>query len=74
MPRIIVEAEGREPEVVHWERVSAEDFQGEHFRRCLCDRLQWAVEDADGIAAPDGEDEIAEPVPLRRFEREPVPA
>lgn len=46
MPRIIVETEGNEREVVFWERVGAEDFDAEHFRRCLADRIGWAVADA----------------------------
>jgi hypothetical protein len=46
MPRIIVETEGNDHEVVFWERVGAEDFDAEHFRRCLADRIGWAVADA----------------------------
>ena len=46
MPRIVVETEGREREVVFWEKVGAEDFDAEHFRRCLADRIAWAVADA----------------------------
>ena len=46
MPRIIVETEGHDREVVHWEHVGAEDFDAEHFRRCLADRIAWAVADA----------------------------
>ena len=46
MPRIIVETEGQDREVVFWEHVGTEDFEGEHFRRCLADRVSWAVADA----------------------------
>jgi len=46
MPRIVVETEGQEREVVFWEHVGADDFGAEHFRRCLADRIAWAVEDA----------------------------
>jgi hypothetical protein len=46
MPRIIVETEGDEHEVVFWEKVGVEDFEAEHFRRCLADRVGWAVADA----------------------------
>lgn len=46
MPRIIVETEGHEPEVVFWEHVGPADFEAEHFRRCLADRIAWAVTDA----------------------------
>src|SRR5437763_12504984 len=47
MPRIIVEADDSAREVVFWERVGAEDFDADHFRNCLCDRLAWAVADAE---------------------------
>jgi hypothetical protein len=46
MPRIIVETEGTDREVVFWEHVGSEDFDAEHFRRCLADRIGWAVADA----------------------------
>ena len=46
MPRIIVETEGKDREVVFWEHVGPEDFEAEHFRRCLADRVGWAVADA----------------------------
>ena len=49
MPRIIVEADNSVREVVFWERVGAEDFDAEHFRRCLCDRIAWAVTDAEQV-------------------------
>lgn len=55
MPRIIVEADGREPEVVFWERVGEEDFGAEHFRRCLADRIRWAVADAEQVEQGDRE-------------------
>jgi hypothetical protein len=29
------------------ERVRTEDFETEHFQRCLTDRLRWAVSDAE---------------------------
>ena len=62
MPRIIVETEGTDREVVFWEHVGPEDFGAEHFRRCLADRIGWAVADAQ-----EAESEA-------RFGREPVPA
>ncbi|MCW2966409.1 MAG: hypothetical protein JWM71_181 [Solirubrobacteraceae bacterium] len=46
MPRIIVETEGHDREVVFWEHVGADDFDAEHFRRCFADRIGWAVADA----------------------------
>jgi thiamine monophosphate synthase len=51
MPRIIVETEGQEREVVFWEHVGAQDFDAEHFRRCLADRIGWAVADAQEAEA-----------------------
>jgi hypothetical protein len=34
---------------VFWnEKVTAADFETGHFRRCLADRLGWAVADAEG--------------------------
>jgi hypothetical protein len=46
--RILV---AREDGDVLWnEGVTAADFQTEHFRRCLADRLSWAVADAEGCA------------------------
>jgi hypothetical protein len=36
---------------VFWnESVKAIDFEAEHFRSCLADRLGWAVADAEGPA------------------------
>jgi hypothetical protein len=73
MPRIIVEADDSAREVVFWERVGAEDFDADHFRRCLCDRIAWAVGDAEAVqrrplqlAAPDDSD-------AERFSRDPDP-
>jgi hypothetical protein len=72
MPRIIIEADDSAREVVFWERVGAEDFDAEHFRRCLCDRIAWAVADAEEaqrrplqLVAAEDDDE--------RFSREPDP-
>ena len=48
MTRILV---AREDGAVIWnEGVNATDFQTEHFRRALADRLGWAVADADANA------------------------
>ena len=49
MPRIIVEADDSTREVVFWERVGEEDFDADHFRSCLCDRIAWAVADAEEV-------------------------
>ena len=45
MPRVVVTSENGAPTWV--ERVMPEDFATEHFRRCLCERLRWAVADAE---------------------------
>jgi hypothetical protein len=46
VPRVLVTADDGE---VFWsEGVKAADFSGDHFRRCLADRLGWAVADAEG--------------------------
>lgn len=46
MPRVLVTGDGGE---VFWnESVKAVDFETEHFRSCLADRLGWAVADAEG--------------------------
>lgn len=45
MTRVLV---AREDGAVIWnEGVSATDFETEHFRRALADRIGWAVADAD---------------------------
>lgn len=48
MPRVlVVDDQGG----LTWcERVRADDFETEHFRRCLSDRLRWAVGDAEARA------------------------
>jgi hypothetical protein len=44
MPYVLVTGDDG---TVHWrERVTPQDFDTEHFQRCLCDRLSWAVQDA----------------------------
>lgn len=46
MPRILVTSDDG---AVFWnESVKAPDFMADHFRRCLADRLGWAVADAEG--------------------------
>jgi len=45
MPRVIVVNENG---TMTWdERVTAADFETEHFQRCLAQRLSWAVADAE---------------------------
>ena len=51
MPRVLVTSDDG---TVFWdESVKAVDFGGDHFRRCLADRLGWAVADAEGPAPMD---------------------
>ena len=46
MPRVLVTRDDGE---IYWnESVKAADFDAEHFRSCLADRLGWAVADAEG--------------------------
>lgn len=45
MPRVLVL--NNDGEMVWNERVNHSDFEGEHFRRCLVDRIRWAVADAE---------------------------
>ena len=45
MPRVFVISD--DGEMVWDERVNDSDFEGEHFRRCLVDRIKWAVADAE---------------------------
>jgi hypothetical protein len=48
MPRILVTSDDG---AVFWnESVKAPDFEADHFRGCLADRLGWAVADAEGPA------------------------
>ena len=44
MPRVLITTD--EGDVTLDERLQAHDFESEHFRRCLADRLAWATEDA----------------------------
>lgn len=50
MPRVQVIADDGRPTLD--ERVCAQDLASAHFRRCLGERIQWAVEDAQEDAAP----------------------
>ena len=62
MPRIIVTADDSDGRVLHSERVSPSDFETEHFRAQLAERVAWAVEDAEREPASAGEAPPAEPV------------
>jgi len=45
MPMLQVQAD--DGTVIWRERVTAPDFETEHFRRCLAERVAWAVGDAE---------------------------
>jgi hypothetical protein len=45
MPRVLVISD--DGEMIWNERVNEGDFETEHFRRCLVDRVSWAVADAE---------------------------
>jgi hypothetical protein len=47
MPRIIITADDSSARVVLSERVTPADFETEHFRAQLAERVAWAVEDAE---------------------------
>jgi hypothetical protein len=70
MPRIIITADDSSARVVLSERVTPADFQTEHFRAQLAERVAWAVEDAEadpatgaGAAEPQAGSEEATPEP-----------
>jgi hypothetical protein len=47
MPRITVTADDPSGRVLHSERVTPTDFETEHFRAQLAERVAWAVDDAE---------------------------
>lgn len=53
MPQIIVTADhptdGGDRPMMFTERVSVQDFESDHFRAQLVERLGWAVGDADAV-------------------------
>jgi hypothetical protein len=51
MPHIIVTADDSDQRVLHSERVTSADFETDHFRTQLAERVAWAVEDAASAAA-----------------------
>jgi hypothetical protein len=53
MPRIIVTADDSDQRVLHSERVTTSDFDTDHFRAQLAERVAWAVADDGPSAAPD---------------------
>jgi hypothetical protein len=58
MAYIVVTKERPDGHAQFVERVGAADFEADHFRNCLSERLAWAVEDAERDALhrePEGE-------------------
>jgi hypothetical protein len=74
MPRIIVTADDSSGRVLHSERVTPSDFETEHFRAQLAERVAWAVEDAEREPASAGEAPPAEPVGSAAAMRAPAHA
>jgi hypothetical protein len=52
LPRVIVTADDPEGTATHTEWVSPADFETEHFRHQLAERLAWAVSDASEAGPP----------------------
>jgi hypothetical protein len=71
MPRIIITADDSSARVVLSERVTPSDFETEHFRTQLAERVAWAVEDAEADPA---RAEGSEPAQAGTAEATPAPA
>ena len=69
MAYIVVTKDRPEGEAHLVERVGSADFEGDHFRTCLSERLAWAVEDAER-ALPEAAPEPAEQVEHEAGRRE----
>jgi hypothetical protein len=74
MPRIIVTADDSSERVLHSERVTPADFETEHFRAQLAERVAWAVEDAERDPATAGEAPPAQPADTSAATRAPAHA
>jgi hypothetical protein len=74
MPRIIVMAnnpsEGGERTVMFTERVTVSDFESNHFRTQLVDRLGWAVGDAHAVEQGRQHEPAYDEEPVTRPERQ----
>jgi hypothetical protein len=57
MPRVLIRDDNGH--VTLDERVQASDFESEHFRRCLAERLWWATEDAEQASTAEVDDSHA---------------
>jgi hypothetical protein len=74
MPRIIVTSDNSDGRVLHSERVTPSDFETEHFRTQLAERVAWAVEDAEQERPSDAVAPPAEPADSGAATREPAHA
>ena len=54
VPQINVIAEGLSDAVMHTERINVADFESEHVRVQLVERIAWAVGDADAVEVAHG--------------------
>jgi hypothetical protein len=63
MAYIVVTKERPDGHAQLCERVGAADFEADHFRNCLADRLAWAVEDAERERAADEPGRVSREVP-----------
>jgi hypothetical protein len=63
MAYIVVTKERPDGHAQLCERVGAADFEADHFRNCLSDRLAWAVEDAERERAADEPGRVSREVP-----------
>jgi len=79
MPHIIVTGDRAtdtgEATVMFRERVSARDFESQHFSKQLVERIGWAVGDADALEREPAEklEPEREPEPVREPEPQPEP-
>ena len=73
MPRIIVTADDQAGRVLHSERVTPADFETEHFRAQLAERVAWAVEDADREPSTAAAEPVQDPA-AGNGARTPAPA
>jgi hypothetical protein len=56
VPRIHIVADDGRPALD--ERICTEDLSSAHFRRCLMERIDWAVADAQEMASHEGAWEV----------------
>lgn len=49
------------------EHIGADQAADEHYRRCLADRIWWAVQDAEARSPVTGRDAVGEPPVVVQF-------